>query len=298
MATSGELNCRCVTLSDFTKYEVFGNDYLVIDRFRSSVVVTPHIASLVAHRKQGIGADGILWGPFAEDDGLRLRVFNPDGSECPRSGNGIRVFAHYLRQQGYIRHEQFSIRTAEYETPVEILGTDSAIVKAGLGRFSTDSHAVGAAGVRRDLLRDVLPVGGAEVRISCVSNGTPHCIVFGDDLPGELKKPIGPLISNSTLFPEGINVAVLQVRDRGCVSAEFWERGAGLVPSSGSGAAAVASVAHLLGLVDSSITVEMQGGTLAVSIASSGKVSIAGAVQHIADGLFSAPFRSALLLAG
>lgn len=298
MATSGELNCRGVTLCDFTKYEVFGNDYLVIDRFRSSVVITPHIASLVADRKQGVGADGILWGPFAEDEGLRLRVFNPDGSECPRSGNGIRAFAHYLWKQGYIRHDQFSIRTAENETPVEILDAGSAIVKAGLGRFTTDSHAVGAEGDRRDLLREALQIGGAQVSISCVSNGTPHCIVFRSDLPDELQEPIGPLISNSALFPEGINVAVVQVKDRGQLAAAFWERGAGSVPSSGSGAAAAVSVAHQLGLVDSSVTVEMQRGALAVSIGSSGETSIAGAVQHIAEGLFSASFRSMLLLVG
>lgn len=294
MATSGGLICRGVTLCDFTKYEVFGNDYLVIDRLRSSMVVTSRIASLIAHRKQGIGADGILWGPFSEGNGIRLKVFNPDGSECPRSGNGIRVFAHYLRKQGYTHQDQFSIKTADNESPVEVLGMESAIVRVGLGKFTTDSLAIRAEGNRRDLLREVLQIGKVQLTISCVSNGTPHCIVFCSDLPKGFNEPIGPLISSSPLFPEGINVALVQLKDRREIMAEFWERGAGAVPSSGSGAAAVAFVTHLLGLVDSSVTVQMQRGALSVSIARSGEISIAGAVQHIAEGLFSASFRSML----
>jgi diaminopimelate epimerase len=140
-------------------------------------------------------------------------------------------------------------------------------------------------------LREVLSIGEVKLRISCVSNGTPHCVVFRSDLPKELKEPIGPLISNSPLFPKGINVAVVELKNRGQITAEFWERGAGAVPSSGSGAAAVASVAHLLGLINPDATVEMQGGALSVSIASTGEASIAGAVQDIAEGLFSASFR-------
>ncbi|MCV9947656.1 diaminopimelate epimerase [Rhizobium sp. BT-175] len=294
MATSGELICRGVTLCDFTKYEVFGNDYLVIDRLRSSLAMTPRIASLVAHRKQGIGADGILWGPFPESSGIRLKVYNADGSECPRSGNGIRVFAHYLRKQGYVREDQFSIRTAENVSPVEIIGMDTAMVKVGLGYFSPDSHAIRAKGDRREMMREVLQIGGRHLTISCVSNGAPHCIVFRNELPNDLEDSIGPLISNSPIFPEGINVAVVEVKDRRTITAELWERGAGAVPSSGSAAAAAAFIVHLLGYVDSNVAVQMQGGTLSVSISSSREASIAGMVQHVAEGVFSASFRSML----
>lgn len=294
MVAPGEHNFRGVTLCDFIKYEAFGNDYLIIDPLRSSTIVTPRIASLIAHRKRGVGADGVLWGPFADGNRIRLKVFNPDGSECPRSGNGIRIFAHYLRKQGYVDQDSFSLSTKGNVSPVEIVDMAAAVVKVGLGRFHLDSRAIPAHGKQREMLEEVLQIGEESILVSCVSNGTPHCIVFRENLPSGVSTGIGPRISGSPLFLEGINVAVVTVKDRKCLEAEFWERGAGIVPSSGSGAGAAAFVAHLLGQTDAEVAVAMHGGTLSVSTDSSGETSIAGEIRHVADGVFSAAFRSML----
>lgn len=294
MLAPGEFNCQGVTPCDFAKYEAFGNDYLIIDPLRTSTRVTPRIASLIADRKRGIGADGILWGPFADGNRICLKIFNSDGTECPRSGNGIRIFAHYLRRRGYINQDAFSLSTSGNVSPVAILDVAAAIVRVGLGHFRLNSRAIRARGEQREMLEEIVQIGRERVLVSCVSNGTPHCIVFRENLPPSLGVGIGSRISGSRLFPEGINVAIVDVKNRRRIEAEFWERGAGTVPSSGSGAGAAAFVAHLLGHTGCDVEVVMQGGTLSVSTDLSGETFIAGEVRHVADGVFSATFRSML----
>ena len=96
---------------DFYKYHALGNDYIVIDPNRTQISLAPEAIKLICHRNFGIGSDGILYGPLREGDRLRLRIFNPDGSEAEKSGNGIRIFARFLVEEEYVKEKTFSLET-------------------------------------------------------------------------------------------------------------------------------------------------------------------------------------------
>jgi diaminopimelate epimerase len=282
-------------VSDFTKYEALGNDYLVVDPSRTTLPVTPESVRELCDRRRGIGADGVLRGPFIEGDSIRLQIFNSDGSECAKSGNGLRIFAHYLRAQGYVEADKFLLRTLAGDSAVEVVDFDAGVFTVALGSFTFDSEKVPAAGPMRKIVDEQLVVDGEIVRINCVNNGNPHCVIFDDDASIERISRLGPLISNSPLFPKGTNVQMVKVIDRRHLHALVWERGAGYTLASGSSACAIACVAHALGYVDPEVSVHMPGGELAVSISPSGQVFLTGAVRKIAEGTIAPVFRKRLL---
>lgn len=282
-------------MSDFTKYEALGNDYLVVDPSRTTLPVTPESVRELCDRRRGIGADGVLRGPFIEGDSIRLQIFNSDGSECAKSGNGLRIFAHYLRAQGYVEADRFVLRTLAGESAVEVVDFDSGIFTVVLGSFTFNSEAIPASEPMRNIVDEQMVVDGEIVRINCVNNGNPHCVIFDSDASVERISRIGPLISSSPLFPKGTNVQMVKVLGRRRLHALVWERGAGYTLASGSSACAIACVAHALGYVDPEVTVHMPGGELSVSISPSGQVFLTGAVRKIAEGTLAPAFIKRLL---
>lgn len=281
---------------EFVKYEALGNDYLVIDPMRSPVPVTPESVVELCHRRRGIGADGVLWGPFIEGGAIRLRIFNSDGSECRRSGNGLCIFAHYVRMQGYVRRDRFVVETAAGPTSIEVLDFNVAagVVKVGLGIPSFDSAEIPAAGPRRRIVDERIEVDGEVLAVTCVNNGNPHCVLFDDDLSPKRIQRLGPAISGAPVFPKGINVGMARILDRHSLRAEIWERGAGYVSASGSGACAIACAAHALGHVGPDVTVQMPGGMVSVSVAPSGEAFLTGEIRHVTMGMFASKLREHL----
>jgi diaminopimelate epimerase len=297
MQASQAATGRGSIVSEFVKYEAMGNDYLVIDPARSPVPVTPESVVALCDRRRGIGADGVLWGPFVEDGAIRLRIFNSDGSECRKSGNGLRIFAHYVRMEGYVGHDEFVVETPAGPSWLKVLDFDTGagILKVGLGAPSFDSAGIPAAGPRREIVNERIEADGEGLAITCVNNGNPHCVLFGDEISPERMKRLGPAISGAPVFPKGINVGMARILDRHSLRAEIWERGAGYVSASGSGACAIACVAHALGHVGPDVTVQMPGGTVSVSVSPSGEVFLTGEVRQVAVGMFGSKFREHLM---
>lgn len=281
-------------MCDFVKYEAQGNDYLVIDPARASLPITSRSVRELCNRRRGVGADGVLVGPFIDRDVIRLQIFNSDGSECGRSGNGLRIFAHYLLDQGYLSSPEFLLRTLAGESGLKVVDFEAGVFTVALGSFTFDSERVPATGPRRELLDERLTVGEEVFHISCVNNGNPHCVIFDDEASSERVSRIGPLISRSPLFPEGTNVQLVKVLDRQHVHAQIWERGAGYTLASGSSACAIACVAHKLGYVDAEVTVCMPGGEISV-LQASGAVFLTGSVRKVAEGTLAPAFRRRLL---
>ncbi|MCX4542446.1 diaminopimelate epimerase [Streptomyces sp. NBC_01565] len=259
---------------DFAKYEALGNDYIVIDPRHTTFDPTPENVRLVCDRHHGLGGDGVLYGPLPAADGFRLRTFNADGTECEKSGNGLRIFARYLRDSGHTDADAFVLHPPAGPCPVRILDAESAIVGVGLGAPALEG------------LREPLTAGGATWTATRVDLGNPHCVIETAPAVADeaLARRLGPAVRDHALFPDRTNVELLDVLGPDRIRIEIFERGAGYTLASGSSACAAAVAAHALGLTGPRVTVEMPGGRVTVEIDAAGRVSLTGEVRAVLRG--------------
>ncbi len=272
----------------FSKYHALGNDYIVIDPKTFPVQLTEKSIRLICHRNFGVGSDGILYGPLpSERSPFRLRIFNPDGSEAEKSGNGLRIFCRYLFDQKQVEENtEFTVETLGGIVRATVFEIGRTI-QVDMGKVSFWSDEIPMTGGRREALNESLNVHGRTFRVCCATIGNPHCVILLPEIDAELAKTYGPLIETHPSFPKRTNVQFLQVIDRANIRIEIWERGAGYTLASGSSSSASAAVAHRLGLVDPGITVHMPGGTLDIEIGRDFAIRMTGPVAKVADGYFA-----------
>jgi diaminopimelate epimerase len=270
---------------NFSKYHALGNDYLVIDPAHHPQLFSTEEIIRICHRNFGIGSDGILWGPLpARDDApFALRIFNPDGSEAQKSGNGLRIFCRYLFDQGLVRHAPFKVHTSGGTVEATVHGNGRSVTVA-MGRVSFDSALIPVAGVAREVIRETLLAAGESLTFTSATIGNPHCVIERPATTTADVQRLGPLIENHSMFPERTNVQFLTVINRNNIAIEIWERGAGYTLASGSSSCAAAAVAHRLGYVDSAVSVTMPGGTISIRIDENYAVTMTGAVTKVAHG--------------
>ena len=272
---------------DFFKYHALGNDYIVMDPGRTKVDLTQKNIQLICHRNFGVGSDGILYGPVLEKGEMILRIFNPDGSEAEKSGNGIRIFSKYLVDEQYVKTRRFQLKTLGGKVDVELLDAKGNLIKVDMGEVTFQSDRIPVGGKPREVIDEVLEIGGKAFRVTCLSIGNPHCVIPCQEISKELALEIGPYVENHSIFPNRINVQLLRVLDRKNIQIEIWERGAGYTLASGSSSCAAASAAYRLKLVDSQLKVHMPGGVIEIDIKENGHVYMTGSVSSVAKGIFS-----------
>ena len=271
----------------FTKYHALGNDYLVLNpadfpQFRDGPTVDQ--IRVICHRNFGIGSDGILWGPLrSAQSEFGLRIFNPDGSEAEKSGNGLRIFSRYLWDQGLAKQPTFTVETPGGHVRAEIKNLGQLITVA-MGRVSFDSAKIPVVGAAREVLNEKLVIQGREFTFCAATIGNPHCVLVLPEISAEMARQYGPDIETHANFPRRTNVQFLKVLDRSNVQIEIWERGAGYTLASGSSSSASAAVAHRLGLVDRSVTVHMPGGQIGIEISADFSIMMTGTVNKVAEG--------------
>ncbi|HET7273959.1 MAG TPA: diaminopimelate epimerase [Longimicrobiaceae bacterium] len=281
----------------FFKGHGLGNDYIALDTESLSFSLTPPAIRLICDRHRGIGSDGILARVPSHLADFGLRIYNPDGSEAEKSGNGLRIFAAYLLHETHVTtHSSFTVETPGGVVAMEILGespTGAIDVRVEMGRASFQSADVGLAGPEREVDGEMLELeAGDRVTITTVSLGNPHCVIFEDEVDVDDLRRRAPQISTHPSFTRGTNVQFARAIDPGVVEAWVWERGAGETLASGSSACAVAAAALKRGLVsDREIEVRMPGGSLFVEIGEDWSVVLRGP----AEGVFVGEFFVALI---
>lgn len=270
----------------FHKYHALGNDYIVLDpaEWPEKSPPPPSRIRAICDRHFGLGSDGILWGPtLTPDTPYGLRIFNPDGSEAEKSGNGLRIFARFLWDQHSPQSPTLPIHTTG--------GLVSATVHAGarmitveMGRVRFMSATIPVTGPSREVINEELDVAGVAFTYCAATIGNPHCVIPVPKVSAELAHQHGALIENHPLFPHRINVQFMEVIDRTRIRIEIWERGAGYTMASGSSSSAAAAVAHRLGFVDKHVAVEMPGGELQIEIGPDYAIRMTGSVNRVASG--------------
>ncbi len=268
----------------FYKYHALGNDYLVLDPRDQPIDLTPDRIKNICHRHYGIGSDGILLGPLPSKKApFGLRIFNPDGSEAEKSGNGLRIFSRYLWDRKQVTDKRFAIETKGGLVQCLVLD-EGKRVQVDMGRVSFWSPDIPIAGTPREVLQEPIAIGDSAFHFSGATIGNPHCVIQVEELSPDLAKSYGPLFEGHPMFPNRTNVQFLKVLDRNNIQIEIWERGAGYTLASGSSSSAAAGVARKLGLCDSPITVHMPGGQIHISIDENFGVVMTGPVTRIAEG--------------
>jgi len=271
----------------FSKYHALGNDYIVLDARDLDMEITSQVVRQICDRHYGVGADGVLLGPLPSlncDFGLRL--FNPDGSEFEKSGNGLRIFARYLWDAGLVQSEPFSVGTPGGLVRCQVYpGGD--MVRVEMGAVSFHSRAIPVAGPEREVLDETLDLDGMTFRYCAATIGNPHCVLIRDEVCESEARRWGPLVEIDSRFPNRTNVQFMQILDHANVRIEIWERGAGYTLASGSSSCAAAAAAHRLGYCSPEISVHMPGGKLDVSISPQYIATLTGPVSRICTGEFS-----------
>jgi diaminopimelate epimerase len=269
----------------FFKYHALGNDYIVIDPNSFALQLDDPIIKLICHRNFGVGSDGILNGPLpSERASFRLRIFNPDGSEAEKSGNGLRIFCRYLFDRKLVsEHKEFLVETLGGLVRATVFD-QGRMIQVDMGCVSFWSDEIPMTGLRREVLREDLVVHDRTFNVCAATIGNPHCVMVLPEISDELAKVYGPHIETHSSFPKRTNVQFLKVIDRKNIRIEIWERGAGYTLASGSSSSASAAIAHKLGLVDSSVTVHMPGGTLGIEIAKDFAIRMTGPVTPVSHG--------------
>ncbi len=271
----------------FTKYHALGNDYIVLDSAGPAIKLTQEQIRRICHRNYGVGADGILcWAPGDEQGVFILRIFNPDGSEAEKSGNGLRIFARYLWENSARRQTRFSIITAGGPVEAEVHEGGSNIA-VDMGRVSFHSSKIPVAGPPREVINEKMEIEGEAITYSAVTIGNPHCVVLCNRASVGQARRLGPLIERYSRFPNRTNVQFMEVMDRHNLRIEIWERGAGYTLSSGSSSCAAAAVAYRLGLCDYDVTVHMPGGDINIVVGTDYSLRMTGPVTKVFEGTIS-----------
>ena len=274
----------------FVKSHGLGNDYFVLDEAQISFSLNEKNIQKLCDVHYGIGSDGILLKVASSKADFGLKIYNPDGSEAEKSGNGLRIFAKYLYDYGHTSGKKFTIETlggvVTAEVSKEVNGKASQ-VKVDMGKAIFGSHQVPVNCDEAECLDHPLNIVDEAYLINCVSVGNPHCVIFREKLskPEILKH--GEEIENHPLFPNRINVQFAKVMSRNEVEILIWERGAGYTLASGSSSCAVAAIAVKKGLTDRKLSIKMPGGTLQIDIDETWNIRMEGEVKEIASGYLS-----------
>ncbi|HUG40802.1 MAG TPA: diaminopimelate epimerase [Longimicrobiales bacterium] len=273
----------------FWKGHGLGNDYLVVEG--GAEPPSPEIIRALCDRHRGVGSDGVL---VAGEGGepVPLRIFNPDGTEAEKSGNGLRIFGAWLHLTGRAGDGPFRVRLPGETVEMRVEGPGApgfVVIRVAMGRASFRAGDVGFTGAAPDeeVMGAPLAIGttDGEVGIHPVSMGNPHCVVFRDRLDATDLRRIGPAIQAHSDFPAGVNVQLARVVGPGRLEAMIWERGAGETLASGSSACAVVAAARRSGRArGEAFVVSMPGGEVQVELSPDYDVRLTGEAGIVFEG--------------
>ena len=275
----------------FTKMHGAGNDYVYVDA-RGEERDWAALSVAMSDRHLGVGSDGLILALPSDKADLRMRMFNADGSEGEMCGNGIRCLVRFAFDNGIVASEKSPVRVETMAGVLDVTplgdngdGMTAARVLMGAPRLVPAEIPVALEGM--DVVIDQpLEVAGREFRMTCVSMGNPHAVVFLDEPVDDFPlTEIGPQVEHHPLFPARVNFEIVNVLDGGKVlKTRVWERGSGITMACGTGACAVQVAARLNGLTGDRATIALPGGDLTVEWPGEGEVVMEGPVATVFDG--------------
>jgi len=274
---------------NFVKSHGLGNDYIVIDGKEVNYSLKKREIIRLCDRNYGIGSDGILMLCKSKNADFGLKIYNPDGSQAEKSGNGLRIFSAFLFDHKNVKNKKIiSIETKGGLVKSKFIKKNKNKsffnVEMGNAIFLNNKIPVKIKDKNNSCLNKEINLKNKKFIFNAVSVGNPHCVIFLNKISKDLAKEYGPLIETHRFFPNKINVQFVKIINKSTVNIEIWERGAGYTLASGSSSCGVVSVGYKLGLLNSNVKVQMPGGNLNISIDNNFKLKMEGPVEEICSG--------------
>lgn len=273
----------------FTKMHGCGNDYIYIDGSREQIPAEekPELVRRLSDRHFGIGGDGVIFINPAEEADFEMEMYNADGSRAEMCGNGIRCVAKYVYDKGLTDKKCITVVSAGKVKTLNLAIQDRKVVlvKVNMGAPELASAQVPVISENEQVVDEPITVQGKAYRMTCVSMGNPHAVVFMDDVKHLDIEEVGPYFENHERFPKRTNTEFVKVIDKNTVEMRVWERGTGETLACGTGACATAVACMLNGLTGEQITVKLLGGELEVYWdRKENLVYMTGPASHVFDG--------------
>ena len=273
----------------FTKMQGAGNDYIYINCFEESVSEPEKLAVRLSDRHFGIGGDGIVLIMPSEKADVRMRMFNADGSEGKMCGNASRCIGKYVYDRGIVKKKNILLETLSGIKKLEIITdendrTAAVSVDMGSPEFSPPLIPMTADG--ESFIDSPVEINGKTVRMTAVSMGNPHAVIFVDDVSSLDLEAVGHYYENAPIFPERVNTEFVRVINGNTLEMRVWERGSGETLACGTGACASAAAACVCGHCrrGEDITVRLIGGELKINYTESGNIIMTGGAEFVFDG--------------
>lgn len=258
----------------FTKMQGCGNDYVYVDGAREQIPAEkkPELVRSLSDRHFGIGGDGVIFINPSEEADFEMEMYNMDGSRSEMCGNGIRCVAKFVYDKKMTDKTSLSIESCGKIKYIDLTiekKSDSergevSLVKVNMGAPILKAEQVPVLSENEQVIDEKIEVAGREYRMTCVSMGNPHAIVFMDQVADLEIEKIGPLFENHVRFPNRTNTEFIRIIDRHTVEMRVWERGTGETLACGTGACATVVACVLNGLTDHEVTVKLLGGELLI----------------------------------
>lgn len=251
----------------FTKMHGTGNDYIYVNGFEEKLENPSEAAVKLSDRRFGIGSDGLILILPSDVADCRMEMFNADGSIGKMCGNGIRCVAKYVYDRGLVKKDVLRVETRSGVKTLQLRVEDGKVasVRVNMGQPELDPEKIPVLFSKDRMVdEEVYTPSGNVWRVTCVSMGNPHAVIFVDDVEGLNLPAIGPEMEKHAMFPERANIEFAQVTGPREVQMRVWERGSGETLACGTGACACAVASVLTGKADRDVTVHLRGGDLHV----------------------------------
>lgn len=248
----------------FTKMHGCGNDYVYVNMFQEKVEHPGAVSQFVSDRHMGIGADGLILICPSEKADFAMKMYNADGSEGAMCGNGVRCIAKYVYEYGLTQEKTISLETKAGIKYLDLTVQEGKVtsVKVNMGHPILKAEAIPVRSQNEQVVDEPILVDGKEYRMTAVSMGNPHAVVFVEDTDSLNLMELGPKFEHHERFPDRVNTEFVQVIDRHNVNMRVWERGSGETLACGTGTCATAVACVLNGVTENEITVHLKGGDI------------------------------------
>ena len=251
----------------FTKMQGIGNDYVYVNCLQETIENPSELAKKISDRHYGVGSDGLIMINPSDKADFEMEMYNADGSRGEMCGNGIRCVAKYVYDYGLTDKTSISVETLAGIKYLDLTVEDGKVVlvKVDMGKPMLRQEEVPVVSEKEEVIDEPITVDGQEYRMTCVSMGNPHAVVFIDQDVKEFPlETVGVKFENHERFPKRVNTEFVNVLDRHTAQMRVWERGSGETLACGTGACAVAVACALNGLTEDEVTVKLLGGDLQI----------------------------------
>lgn len=271
----------------FIKMHGIGNDYVYINCFEFNIsnINLSKLAQKISHRRFGLGGDGLVLIMPSESQDVRMRMFNPDGSEAEMCGNAVRCVGGYSYNHNIVNKKEFSVETLAGR--IGILIQDDGMIRVDMGKPILDPKEIPVKLSGEKIIEQPITTPEFEGKFTAVSMGNPHAVYFVDNVESLNLEKIGPNLENHVFFPERVNSEFIEIISKDEVKFRVWERGAGETWACGTGASAAIVAGNLTGKMNKKVLFHLKGGDLVMETTPElDRVWKTGPYKEVATGLY------------